>query len=131
MPLFETITDLKSGVETLRRRRYGVIETAGGKLVGNGHRSTINALIATHGTIMDLTDGIFWAASPPNQLGKFVAFDLNDFDRELPALTVPADTMPSFTADNNRIVWTIKAQLEIAHWPDSEEEFEILVRPSR
>ena len=65
----------------------------GGKFVGNGHRSTINALIATHSTIMDLTDGVFWAASPPNQLGKFVAFDVNDFDRELPALTVPADAM--------------------------------------
>ena len=65
----------------------------GGKFVGNGHRSAINALIATHGTIMDLTDGLFWAASPPNQLGKFVAFDVNDFDRELPALTVPADAM--------------------------------------
>lgn len=65
----------------------------GGKFVGNGHRSTINALIATHGTIMDLTDGVFWAASPPNQLGKFVAFDVSDFDRELPALTVPADAM--------------------------------------
>jgi hypothetical protein len=43
----------------------------GGKFVGNGHRSSINALIAArhnHGF-----DGwIFWAASPPNQLGKFV-----------------------------------------------------------
>ena len=42
---------------------------------------------------MDLTDGIFWAALPPNQLGKFVAFDVNDFDRELPALTVSVDGM--------------------------------------
>jgi len=74
--------------EMLRDRRL-----PGGKFVGNCHRSTINALIATHGTVMDLTDGVFWAASPPNQLGKFVAFDVNDFDRELPALTVPADAM--------------------------------------
>lgn len=65
----------------------------GGKFVGNGHRATINALIATHSTIMDLTDGIFWAASPPNQLGKFVAFDVNDFDRELPTRTIAADPM--------------------------------------
>jgi hypothetical protein len=63
----------------------------GGKFAGNGHRSTLNALIATHATVMDLTDGIFWAALPPNQLGKFVAFDVNDFDHELPALTVTAD----------------------------------------
>jgi hypothetical protein len=60
---------------------------------GNGHRGTINALIATHATIMDLTAGIFWAASPPNQLGKFVAFDVNDFDRELPEHRIPADAM--------------------------------------
>ena len=65
----------------------------GGKFAGNGHRNTLNALIATHATVMDLTDGIFWAALPPNQLGKFVAFDVNDFDRELPALTVAADGM--------------------------------------
>ena len=65
----------------------------GGKFAGNGHRSTLNALIATHATVMDLTDGIFWAALPPNQLGKFVAFDVNDFDRELPALTMAADEM--------------------------------------
>ncbi len=65
----------------------------GGKFPGNGHRSTLNALIATHSTIMDLTAGIFWAASPPHQLGKFVAFDVNDFDHELPELTIPADPM--------------------------------------
>lgn len=65
----------------------------GGKFPGNGHRGTLNALIATHATIMDLTEGIFWAASPPHQLGKFVAFDLNDFDRELPTLTIPDDAM--------------------------------------
>lgn len=65
----------------------------GGAFAGNGHRATLNAFIATHATVMDLTDGIFWAASPPHQLGKFVAFDLNDFDRELPALIVATDTL--------------------------------------
>ena len=63
----------------------------GGAFPGHGHRATLNAGIATHATVMDLTDGIFWAASPPHQLGKFVAFDVNDFDRELPARAVPAD----------------------------------------
>jgi hypothetical protein len=47
------------------------------------------------------------------------------------SFVVPADTMPSFRADHNKIVWTIKAQLEIANWPDSDEEFEVLVRPGR
>jgi isopenicillin-N N-acyltransferase-like protein len=63
----------------------------GGTFVGHGHRATLNAGIATHATVMDLTDGIFWAASPPHQFGKFVAFDVNDFDRELPDRAVPAD----------------------------------------
>ena len=45
------------------------------------------------------------------------------------SFALPADTMPSFTAENNKIIWTIKATLEISGWPDSEEEFEILVAP--
>lgn len=77
-----------SAADMLRDRKL-----PGGKFPGNGHRSTLNALIATHSTIMDLTAGIFWAASPPHQLGRFVAFDVNDFDRELPDLTVPADNL--------------------------------------
>lgn len=63
----------------------------GGVFAGDDHRGTLNAFIATHATVMDLTAGIFWAASPPNQLGKFVAFDVADFSRELPGLTIPAD----------------------------------------
>jgi hypothetical protein len=63
----------------------------GGIFAGDGHRSSLNAFIATHATVMDLTAGIFWAASPPNQLGQFVAFDVCDFTRELPELTIPAD----------------------------------------
>ena len=31
--LFETVTDLESGADTIRQRRYGVIETAEGRLV--------------------------------------------------------------------------------------------------
>jgi len=65
----------------------------GGVFAGNGNRATLNALIATHATVMDLTSNIFWAASPPNQLGKFVAFDVNDFSHELSDKAVPADGM--------------------------------------
>jgi hypothetical protein len=80
--------DVAGAVQILRDR-----DLPGGTFAGNGHRSALNALIATHAVVMDLTDGIIWAASPPNQIGKFVAFDVNDFDRELPALTIPADPM--------------------------------------
>jgi isopenicillin-N N-acyltransferase like protein len=78
--------DAERAAEILRDRNL-----PDGTFAGNGHRAALNAFIATHATIMDLTDGIFWAASPPHQLGKFVAFDVNDFDRELPALAVAAD----------------------------------------
>jgi len=73
-------------VEILRDRRL-----PGGRFAGNGQRATLNPFIATHSTVMDLTAGIFWAASPPHQLGRFVAFDVNDFDRELPDRTMAAD----------------------------------------
>jgi hypothetical protein len=63
----------------------------GGIFAGDGNRATLNAFIATHATVMDLSDGIFWAASPPNQLGKFIAFDVSDFSREMPERTITAD----------------------------------------
>ena len=45
------------------------------------------------------------------------------------SFAVPSDTLPTFASENNKVIWTIKAQLEIANWPDSDEEFEILVQP--
>lgn len=42
---------------------------------------------------------------------------------------VPEDTMPSFKADRNKIVWTLKAACEIPGWPDSDDEYEIVVAP--
>jgi isopenicillin-N N-acyltransferase like protein len=77
-------------VEFLRDRRI-----PGGAFGGNGHRATLNAFIATHATVMDLTEGIFWAAMPPHQLGPFVAFDVHDFSREIPRMTLPADSVLS------------------------------------
>lgn len=45
------------------------------------------------------------------------------------SLEVPAGTMPSFTAERNKIVWMLKAVCEIPGWPDSEDEYEVLVAP--
>jgi isopenicillin-N N-acyltransferase-like protein len=78
--------DAAQSVNILRDR-----DLPGGIFAGDGNRATLNAFIATHATVMDLTAGIFWAASPPNQLGKFVAFDVSDFSHELPERTIPAD----------------------------------------
>jgi len=73
-------------VDFLRDRKL-----PGGIFAGDGHRGSLDAFIATHAVVMDLTAGIFWAASPPNGLGKFVAFDVNNFTNELPELTIDAD----------------------------------------
>lgn len=72
----------------LRDRRL-----AGDRFPGNGHRSTLNPLIATHAVILDLTAGMFWAGSPPHQLGRFVAFDLNQVERDLPQSGIGADPL--------------------------------------
>ena len=80
--------DVPEAVEFLRDR-----DLPGSVFAGNGNRGTLNAFIATHATVMDLNAGIFWAASPPNQLGKFVAFDVSDFSHELPDRTVAAAAM--------------------------------------
>jgi hypothetical protein len=44
-------------------------------------------------------------------------------------ITLPQDTVPSFKSDNNKIVWAIHVEGDIARWPDLKEEFEIQVFP--
>jgi hypothetical protein len=95
---FERMTQLLSGhtnrldaaacAAILRDRRL-----PGGGFAGNGHRGSLNPLIATHSVVMDLTAGIFWAATPPHQLGRFVAFDLNRPEKLLPDQALPDDPM--------------------------------------
>jgi hypothetical protein len=41
-----------------------------------GDRSAINALIATHGVVMDTKHRVLWVSESPHLLGRFVAFDL-------------------------------------------------------
>jgi hypothetical protein len=65
----------------------------GGTFAGNGHRGALNPLIATHAAVMDLTAGIFWAATSPHQLGRFVALDLADPEKLLPELAVAQDPL--------------------------------------
>lgn len=65
----------------------------GGRFAGNGHRSSLNPLIATHAVVMDLTEGRFWAAAAPHQLGPFVPFDVQDFQAARPAKPIPEDAI--------------------------------------
>jgi len=41
-----------------------------------GDRAAINALIATHGVVMDTKQRVLWVSESPHLLGRFVAFDL-------------------------------------------------------
>jgi hypothetical protein len=43
---------------------------------------------------------------------------------------IPADTMHSWAASNNKVVWTLKLVGEIPSWPDVAEEFDLAVRPA-
>jgi Protein of unknown function (DUF3592) len=44
-------------------------------------------------------------------------------------LAIPADTMHSFTASHNKIVWSLKIAGEIRRWPDVAEDFPLVVHP--
>ncbi len=62
-----------------------------------GHRSALDALIATHAVVMDSTDKVLWVSEGPHLLGRFVKFDLTALlaaDHEpVPdeVVTLPAD----------------------------------------
>jgi hypothetical protein len=45
-------------------------------------------------------------------------------------IRIPGDTMHSFDADNNKVLWTLHVAGDIARWPNIDETFDITVRPS-
>jgi hypothetical protein len=46
-------------------------------------------------------------------------------------LVIPGDTMHSFEAESNKIIWEIKVEGEIERWPDVSQSFPINLRPIR
>jgi hypothetical protein len=44
-------------------------------------------------------------------------------------VTIPADTMHSFDASHNRVVWVVRVRGEVPNWPDSDDEFPLTVAP--
>jgi len=46
------------------------------------------------------------------------------------ALAIPADTMHSFRADHNRIVWELRARGDIRFWPDVNAVFPFTIDPA-
>ncbi len=88
----EAVTDAVA----LLRDRKGTGERA----LALGDRSAINALIATHGVVMDTGRRMLWVSESPHLLGRFVGFDLNRvFDPSYapeqapPLLGIPEDPL--------------------------------------
>ena len=67
----------------------------------------------------------------------FASYDLvntvNDWEipRGTAEFTIPADTMHSFEATSNKIVWEFTIEGEIGRWPDVDQNFAIQIRPQR
>jgi hypothetical protein len=45
------------------------------------------------------------------------------------SIQVPRDTMHTFGAENNKIIWSINMKGRINRWPDLDESFDIIVTP--
>ena len=71
-------------------------------LIGIGNEKAINQMISHHSVIFFPNKRIVWVSTPPFQLGKYVAYDLNEIfdiypdlksDREIyvDSLTIPSD----------------------------------------
>ena len=87
--------DVERAISLLRDRKG-----EGGKPLPLGDRRAIDALIATHGVVMETGSRTIWVSESPHLLGRFVAFDLRrmladdyepDSDRQLAVL--PADPL--------------------------------------
>ncbi len=67
----------------------------------------------------------------------FATYDLvnTNNDWEIPQgtaeLSIPSETMHSFEADSNKIIWEIKVEGEIDRWPDVDQSFPVTIRPIR
>jgi hypothetical protein len=74
---------------------------------------------------------------PPTARETFASYDL--LDTRLPMeiaggsiqVRVPPETMHTFEAADNRILWTLKLHGEIRLWPDVSEEIRVVVGPRR
>jgi isopenicillin-N N-acyltransferase like protein len=68
LPKGATVQD---AVGVLRDRR-----SLGGAPLKLGNRRSIDALIATHGVVMDATDRVIWVSEGPHLAGRFLRFDV-------------------------------------------------------
>lgn len=84
----------REAVELLRDRR-GINDAP----LELGDRRAIDALIATHGVVMNTSDRVLWVSESPHLLGRFVAFDLKAMLRPDYDPAQDAGALPSVPAD--------------------------------
>jgi len=58
------------------------------------------------------------------------ASDPMTIERGNATIRIPAGTMHSFSAGNNKIIWTLSVKGEINRWPDVDESFDVTVSPA-
>lgn len=95
----DSILDVTGAVSILRNR-LGMHD----RDVGMGNPLSVNQLIAHHAVVFKPSKKLAWVSTPPFQLGRFVAYDLNKVfsldasdindtaEIYIPELTIPADT---------------------------------------
>ena len=59
------------------RSRFSATAAEGSVLLGPGNRNAIDALIACHSAVFDLTARNAYVAAAPHTLGRYVCFDLD------------------------------------------------------
>ena len=86
---------IQSAVAMLRDR-----QAPDGSKLELGDRDAIDALIATHGVVMDATQRVLWVSESPHLLGRFVAFDLRRHMDSTRLSPVPASAvLPAIDQD--------------------------------
>lgn len=108
-----------AGVLAILRDKRG----AGGKELGLGNRSALDALIATHSVVVDATEQVIWVGVGPHALGRYVAFDLK---RELRGEEQPAPPElpedPVLRSDDYRAFLQMQRALRAAETLRSREQ---------
>lgn len=105
LPARLTATEAVPAAVALLRDRKGV----GDAPLALGDRSAINALIATHGVVMDTARRVLWVSESPHLLGRFVAFDLKrmlaaDYEpNSLPTLPASAEDVLLSSGDYQKL----------------------------
>ena len=63
------------------------------------------------------------------EMELFKAADSVSISSGQTGFVMPEDTMHSFEAKNNKIIWSIEVHGDIAKWPDVKESFKIVITP--